>query len=124
MSVERYFNTEPYPLIKGDTNPPYVFSIYDSDGAPADLSSYGSLVVTGRVREEGSATSLAAITCTAVDASIGQFKVPAWPSAVTSADEGILELEIELDYLGDATQVQTVYNLVQFRLYEQFGAVV
>lgn len=120
---ERYFNDDAYPLIQGDTFPSYVFSIYDSTGAAVDLSAYGSLVVTAKFREEDAAASLAAITCTAVDKSIGQFKIASWPAAVGSASEGTHELEIELDYLGDATQVQTVYHLIQFEVIEQFGAV-
>jgi len=119
----RYFNEEAYPLIQGDTLPAYVFSIYDSNGAPANLSAYSALVVTARFRESGSATSLAVITCTEVNASIGQFKIDAWPSAVSSASEGKHELEFQVDYLGDATSIQTVYTLVQFKVFEQFGAV-
>jgi hypothetical protein len=118
---ERYFNEDPYPLIQGDTFPPYVFTIQDSTGQPADFSSYGSLVIRARFREQGSALSLAVITCSVVDAAIGQFMIGSWPAAVAAAEEGKHELEIEVDYLGDGTQMQTVYHIVQFKVHEQFG---
>lgn len=119
----RYFNEDAYPFIQGDNLPSYVFSIYDSDNLPADLSGYPSLIVTAKFREKNAAASLAQITCTEVDASIGQFKITSWPSAVSSASEGKHELEIQLDYQGDGTEIQTVYNLVQFDVVEQFGDV-
>ena len=118
--ARRYFNTEAYELVQGDTLPAYIFSIY-SNGEPADFSSYGSLVVTARFREKGATTSLAEIVCDEVNASIGQFKITLWPAAVSAAEEGKHELEIEVDYLGDGTQVQTVTDLVLFKVLEQFG---
>jgi len=118
--ARRYFNTEAYELVQGDTLPAYIFSIY-SNGEPADFSSYGSLVVTARFREKGATTSLAEIVCDEVNASVGQFKITLWPAAVSAAEEGKHELEIEVDYLGDGTQVQTVTDLVLFKVLEQFG---
>lgn len=118
----RYFNgTDAYELVQGDTLPAYIFTIY-SNGVPANFSSYGSLIVTARFREKGSETSLAEIVCDEVDASIGQFKITLWPAAVSDAETGKHELEIEVDYLGDGTQVQTVTDLVLFNMLEQFGA--
>lgn len=121
--ANRYFNDTAYPFILGDTKPSYTFSIYNSTGVPADLSSFPSLVVYARVREQGSATSLAKITCTAVNAAIGKYRIDNWPAAVGDAEEGIHELEIEVDFLGDATSIQTVYHLVKFDMIEQFGEV-
>ncbi|MCG7931980.1 MAG: hypothetical protein N0E44_18260 [Candidatus Thiodiazotropha lotti] len=118
---DRYFNDDPYPLIQGDNYPPYVFTIHDSLGQPADFSGYSSLVVRARFREQGGDLSLAVITCTAVDKSIGQFRIDSWPAAVAAAEEGTHELEIEVDYLGDSSQVQTVYDIVKFKVFEQFG---
>lgn len=118
---ERYFNEDPYPLIQGDNFPPYVFTIQDSTGQVADFSSYDSLIVRARFREQGDPLSLAVIICTAVDKAIGQFKIDSWPAAVAAAEEGTHELEIEVDYLGDGTQIQTVYDIVNFKVFEQFG---
>jgi hypothetical protein len=56
-----------------------------------------------------------------VDKAIGQFMINAWPAAVAAAEEGAHELEIEVDYLGDGTQIQTVYDIVKFKVFEQFG---
>jgi hypothetical protein len=118
---ERYFNDDPYPLIQGDNFPPYVFTIRDSTGQAADFSSYGSLVVRARFREQGYPLSLAVITCSDVDKAIGQFMIDSWPEAVAAAEEGIHELEIEVDYLGDESRIQTVYDIVKFKVFEQFG---
>ena len=118
---KRYFNSDPYPLPQGDTKPSYIFTINDSTGSPADFSSYPSLIVRARFREQGATLSLAVITCTVVNATIGKFKIATWPAAVAAADEGIHELEIEVDYQGDLTEIQTVYNWVKFDVLEQFG---
>ncbi len=117
-----YFNDDAYEFVQGDTLPAYVFSIF-SNGSAADLSGYLSIIVKARFREKGASTSLAVITCTEVDASIGQFSIDIWPAAVAAASTGKHELEIEVDYLGDGTQVQTTTNLVLFKVLEQFGDV-
>lgn len=118
---KEYFNSEEYLLTQNDTLPAYVFSLF-SNGSAADLSGYPAIVVKARFREKGSATSLAVITCTTVNATIGQFQIALWPAAVAAAETGTHELEIEVDYLGDATQVQTCTNLVKFKVLEEFGA--
>ena len=117
----RYFNEEAYPFIQGDTFPSFIFTINDSSGAPADFSSYPSIIVQARFREKNAALSLAVITCAEVDSAIGQFRISSWPATVTNAETGKHELEIQVDYLGDGTQVQTVYTLVEFKVFEQFG---
>lgn len=119
----RYFNNVAYPFIQGDTLPAYVFSLKNANGTVVDLSAYPALIVYARFREQGSSDSLAKITCTEIDASIGKYRIDSWPSAVAAAEEGLHELEIEIDYLGDATVIQTVYHLVKFKVIEQFGEV-
>jgi len=118
---KRYFNDTAYPFIQGNTRPTYTFTIYDSTGAPANFSSFPSIVVTARFREEGATTSLAVITCDEVNKAIGKFKITTWPAAVAAANEGVHELEIEVDYAGDDTLVERVYHLVKFKVYEKFG---
>lgn len=121
MSSRRYYNDDPYPFISGDTWPSLIFQVGTSTGAPADFTSYPNMVVTARFREKGASTSLAEITCSHVDRTIGQFRISLWPEAVSGAEEGTHELEIECDLAGDGVTVQTVFNLVKFRVYEQFG---
>lgn len=120
--ANRYYNSTAYPFVKGDRKPSYTFSIYNYTGGPANLSSYPSLIVHARFREQGSSTSLANITCTAVNAAIGQYRIDTWPTTVAAASEGIHELEIEVDFNGDGTVTQTVYHLIKFNVLEQFGA--
>ncbi len=117
---KQYFNSDEYIFTQNDTLPAYVFTLY-SNGSAVDLSGYPAIVVKARFREKGAALSLAVITCTVVNATIGQFQIANWPAAVSAAETGRHELEIEVDYLGDATQVQTCTNLVLFKVLEEFG---
>ena len=117
----RAFNSSPYPLIQGDTRPPLTLQIGDSTGAAADFSRFASLVVTAHWREKDAAAVTASIVMSAVDASAGQYRIDAWPTAALAGDEGRYELEIEVDYLGDGTSVETVFDTVQFKLHEDFA---
>ncbi len=121
--ANRYYNSTAYPFVIGDRKPSYTFSIYNYTGGPANLSSYPSLIVYARFRAQGVTTSIAKITCTAVNAAVGQYRIDTWPTTVAAASEGIHELEIEVDFLGDATITQTIYQLIKFNVIEQFGAV-
>jgi len=117
----RYFNSEAYPFFVGDTKPTYIFTIYNTLNQPADFSSFPNIIVKARFREKGSSTSLAVITCETVSLAAGKFKITTWPSEVAAAEEGIHELEIEIDYKGDGTEIQTVFSLIKFKVYEEFG---
>lgn len=117
-----YFNDEAYPLVQGDTWPPYAFTIGTADGA-GDFTEYPDVVVTARVRYRGAATTLAAITCEEVDRRVGQFRIATWPEEVMGGDPGAMEMELEVDYLGDGVLVGTVIDLIKFDLLEGFAAV-
>jgi hypothetical protein len=118
--MSRYFNDDAYPLVQNDTWPIYTFQI-GANGQAADFTGYPNVVVKAKVRERGAVVTLAEITCDTVDRSSGQFKVSAWPAAVMSSDPTTLEMQVEVDYLGDGTYVATVYHLVKFKLYEEFA---
>lgn len=119
--MNRSFNPNPYPLVQSDTRPPVTIQIGDSTGQAADFSFYPSIVVRGYWREKDASSITATITLTTVDATVGQFMISTWPAASLGVDEGRYELEIEVDYQGDGTVKETVFDTVQFRVYEDFA---
>lgn len=119
--MNRYFNDDAYLLTQNDTWPSYTFQI-GTNGVASDFSVYPSRVVTAYVRQKGADTTLAEITCSAVNAATGQFKITTWPSTVTSVNPTNLEVQVEVDYYGDGVQVSTAINLIKFRLLEKFAS--
>lgn len=120
-------------LVQGDTRPQLVLSLTDdTTGDPIDVS---SATVRMRFRALGSTTVLATMTATKLpgrvlsDGSIdltspyntsgvGGRCVLNWTSDALSQAAGDYEGEIEITF-GDTT-VQTVYDLLKFKLRSQF----
>jgi hypothetical protein len=119
--MKRDFNPQPYPLVQSDTRPPITIQIGDSTGAAADFSAYPSIVVRGYWRERNASSITATITLSTVDATVGQFKIDSWSATALGVDEGRYEIEIEIDYQGDGSVVETVFDTIQFKVWEDFS---
>ena len=119
---DRYYNKIGYPLMQGDTRPPWTIGFTRINGTPLDFSRHSNLVVRGYWRAKGSSTVVSTITLSAVNASIGQYRIDSWPAAATAGSVGDYELEIEFDYDGSGTGgVETSWSLIKGKLYSDFN---
>lgn len=123
-------------LVQGDTRPPVVVQLTD-DAGPVDLSS-GSTVVRMDFREEGSTTILATIIGSKLTGYIadpdtgeidqnppydvagagGRVQFSWLGTTALSGEPGNYEGEVYVTYPD--TSVQTVYDLLKFKLREDF----
>lgn len=120
-------------LVQGDTRPPITVQLTDDSG-PIDLSDAGTAIHL-KFRAEGSTTILATLTASKLSgyevdgvlntaspydvAGAGGRCLFSWAgSSALVGDPGNYEGEIEITF-SDAT-VQTVYDLLKFKLREQF----
>lgn len=120
-------------LVQGDTRPQLILSLTDdTTGNPIDIS---TATVRLKFRASGSSTILATLSATAIagvvleDGTVstnapydvagkGGRCVVSWNSSALSNPAGDYEGEIEITF-SDAS-VQTVYDVLKFKVREQF----
>lgn len=125
---------EKIKLVQGDSRPQLVLSLTDdTTGSPIDVS---TATVRMRFRAAGSTTILDTLTATKIagvvlaDGTIstaspyntpgaGGRVVISWGSTTLNQDPGDYEGEIEITFAD--TTVQTVYDVVKFKLRSQFA---
>lgn len=104
-------------LVQGDTKPALVCTLTDDNtGAPITLT---GATVRLKFRAVGSTTLVATVVGTVTDGANGVVAFyPASAPAMLQGEAGDYEGEIEVTF-ADST-VQTVYDLLKFKLREQF----
>jgi hypothetical protein len=109
--------TDKIKLVQGDTRPAIVCTITDeTTGDPVNIT--GATVVL-KFRPTGSTTLQATVTGTVTSGSTGQVAFyPASTPAMLTGDAGDYEGEIEITFSDG--QIQTVYDLLKFKIREDF----
>jgi len=109
--------TDKIKLVQGDTRPAIVCTITDeTTGDPVNIT--GATVVL-KFRPVGSTTLQATVTGTVTSGSTGQVAFyPASTPAMLTGDAGDYEGEIEITFADG--QIQTVYDLLKFKIREDF----
>lgn len=109
--------TEKIKLVQGDTRPAIVCTITDETTAAA-VNITGATVVL-KFRPVGSTTLQATVTGTVTSGSTGQVTFyPASTPAMLTGDAGDYEGEIEITFSDG--QIQTLYDLLKFKIREDF----
>ena len=109
--------TEKIKLVQGDTRPAIVCTITDETTGNA-INITGATVVL-KFRPVGSTTLQATVTGTVTSGSTGQVAFyPASTPAMLTGDAGDYEGEIEITFSDG--QIQTVYDLLKFKIREDF----
>lgn len=109
--------TDKIKLVQGDTRPAIVCTITDETTGDA-VNITGATVVL-KFRPVGSSTLQATVTGTVTSGSTGQVAFyPASAPEMLTGDAGDYEGEIEITF-GDG-QIQTVYDLLKFKIREDF----
>ena len=109
--------TDKIKLVQGDTRPAIVCTITDeTTGDPVNIT--GATVIL-KFRPTGSTTLQATVTGTVTSGSTGQVAFyPASTPAMLTGDAGDYEGEIEITFSDG--QIQTVYDLLKFKIREDF----
>jgi hypothetical protein len=109
--------TDKIKLVQGDTRPAIVCTITDETTGDA-VNITGATVVL-KFRPVGSTTLQATVTGTVTSGSTGQVAFyPASTPAMLTGDAGDYEGEIEITFSDG--QIQTVYDLLKFKIREDF----
>lgn len=103
-------------LVQGDINRPQVQATITDENTGAIIDITGATVLL-KFRQVGSSTLQATITGTVTSGSGGVVVFPMTEEAL-SGPGGEYEGEIEIEFTGGS--VQTVYDLLKFRVREQF----
>ena len=108
---------EKIKLVQGDTRPALTCTITDdTTGAAVDIS--GATIVL-KFRAAGATTLTATVSGTVSDGPAGQVVFyPASSPEMLQGEPGDYEGEIEITYAD--SQVQTVYDLLKFKVREDF----
>lgn len=102
-------------LVQGDTLPTITVTLTDEfTGVAVDLT--GATVVV-KFRAAGSTTLLTTLACTLVGAAAGIFSF-SFPSPALDVDPGLYEGEIQVTFSGG--EIQSVYDVLKFRVREDF----
>jgi hypothetical protein len=109
--------TDKIKLVQGDTRPAIVCTITDeTTGDPVNIT--GAAVVL-KFRPTGSTTLQATVSGTVTSGAAGQVAFyPASTPAMLTGDAGDYEGEIEITFSDG--QIQTVYDLLKFKIREDF----
>lgn len=108
---------EKIKLVQGDTRPAIVVTITDDTTGEA-INITGATPVM-RMRAVGSTTLQATVTGTVTDGAAGQCAFyPASAPEMLTGEAGDYEGEITITFAD--SQVQTVYDLLKFKLREDF----
>lgn len=104
-------------LVQGDTRPAIVVTL--TDDATGNVITLTGATPVLRFRAVGSTTIQATVTGTVTDGAAGQCAFyPASAPEMLSGDAGDYEGEIEITFADG--QVQTVYDLLKFKLRQEF----
>jgi hypothetical protein len=108
---------EKIKLVQGDTKPAIVCRLTDdTTGLPLSIT---GATVRLKFRATGATTLTATVTGTVTDGANGEVVFyPASAPAMLQGDPGDYEGEIEITFAD--TTVQTVYDLLKFKLREDF----
>jgi len=107
--------SETIKLVQGDTRPQIKVTLTDdTTGMPIDITRG---VLKMRFRAAGESVVLTTLTGTILDGAAGTG-VFNWPVGALDVNEGNYEGEIEVTF--EDTTVQTVYELLKFKLRSQF----
>ncbi len=102
-------------LVQGDTLPIITVTLTDEfTGVAVDLTSAAVVV---KFRKAGTTTILSTLTGSIIGAASGIFEF-SFPSPALDVDPGLYEGEIEVTFSGGA--IQSVYDLLKFRVREEF----
>ena len=120
-------------LVTGDTLPELPFTLKDSNTAaagkildPNDSSTWAPIDLTGdsvklRIRALGSTTIKATLPCTVVDETGGEVVTNFAISGVSVLDTaGTFECELELTTGDNPVEIQTVNELIKFKVRADF----
>jgi hypothetical protein len=109
--------SEKIKLVQGDTRPALVCGITDdTTGAPVDIS--GATVVL-KFRAAGATALTATVTGSVTDGPAGQVAFyPASAPEMLQGAAGDYEGEIEITFAD--SQIKTVYDLLKFKVREDF----
>lgn len=103
-------------LVQGDTRPQIQLTLTDDQtGLPIDIT---RAIPRMRFRAVGSSTILSTITGTVTDALNGVC-VFAWPNGSLDVAAGDYEGEVEVTF--EDNTVQTMFDVLKFKLRGQFG---
>ncbi len=115
-------------LVTGDTLPELTFNLKNSNSAaagktldPEDSSTWAAIDLTGasvrlRLREVGTTTVKATLTCLITSASAGQVATNFPTGTLDTA--GVYEGEIEITFSSGG--IQTVYDLIKLKVRSDF----
>jgi|TARA_R100000479_G_scaffold174300_1_gene122242 hypothetical protein len=107
---------ETIKLVKGDELPQIVLTLTDDTAnSPLDLS-LASTSVSIKFRKRGSTTTLSTINTVKDGAGTNGKVIFNFAGGVLDVDPGEYEGEIVIDYSGNGTNVQTVYEVLKFRV--------
>ena len=105
-------------LVQGDTLPEIFLTLTkETTGAAINVSS-GTISIAVKFRLAGATTTLSTIPCTKTDAVNGIVAFDFGNGELATVDPGMYEGEIAITTGSD---VQTVYDLLRFRVREQFA---
>lgn len=105
-------------LVQGDTLPQiYLTLTNETTGDPINLSG-ASISVNLKFRAAGSTTTLSTIPCTKTDAVNGIVSFDFGNGELVGISSGMYEGEVTVTF---GTEIQTVYDLIRFRVREQFA---
>lgn len=106
---------EKIKLVRGDTRPQLQLTLTDStDGSAINIT---GATVRLRFRAAGDTNVLSTITGIVTDGLAGKV-VFLWPAGSLDVEPGDYEGEVEVTFTD--TTVQTVYDLLKFKLRDQF----
>ncbi len=108
---------DPIKLVANDDLPDLIGQLTDTvTGLPLDVSNPTTLIYA-KFRAKNTDTVLFTQACTKIgDGSSGQWRL-AWPALGLAVDAGKFEMELYLDFNG---KTQTVYDLIPFKIRDDF----
>ena len=105
-------------LVQGDTLPEIFLTLTNETTGAAINVSGASVSIAVKFRLAGATTTLSTIPCTKTDAANGIVSFDFGNGELVGIDPGMYEGEIAVTTGSD---VQTVYDLLRFRVREQFA---
>jgi hypothetical protein len=109
-------------LVRGDTQPPLVFQIFDrATNQPVKLENE-NMIPMAKFREAGTAATLQTIALTKVPGAeyIGLVRLD-WPAGALNVPDGVYEIEVYVLLNHDGTALQSCYNVIRLRVREDFA---